>query len=207
MEAFDWNVVIVGHWNRAILTPEGIARRLFRLERGTPIAVEVAVDGLAPIRVRHENLTVVPGQSKLVIHTNEPTYANLDHAKEIAVRAIEGLPETPLTAAGFNIRIKIDIVPDQLLNAIHAQIDNRLSDADFTFDRRSLTRTIQWQDGVLNLNVFQGTDLRVELNFHRRSSESTELLAWLRSPIGDVRAVVNRIFNNVIQIPLEGLNL
>jgi hypothetical protein len=207
MEAFDWNVVIVGHWNRAILTPQGIGLRLFRVEPGTPIAVEVAMDGLAPTRVKHENLTVTLSASKLIILADEPSYINLDRAREIAVRAIDGLPETPLTAAGFNIRIRIDTIPDDLLNTIRAQIDNRLSDAEFNLDGGSLTRTIRWQDGVLNLNVIQKKDFRVELNFHRQSSVPRELVAWLRHPIDDVRTTVTRLFNDVIRIPLEELNL
>ncbi|MET0110029.1 MAG: hypothetical protein ABW084_14095 [Candidatus Thiodiazotropha sp.] len=90
----DWNIVVVGAWNVAILTPEGIARRLFNLEPGTPIEVQVAMDVGAPIRVRHDNIIVQPSPTSLVI-TPQAHYINIaavrslkDTAAHIFERAI-----------------------------------------------------------------------------------------------------------------------
>ena len=41
LEPYDWNVVLLGHWNRAILTPQGISERLFQLLSETEIGIEV----------------------------------------------------------------------------------------------------------------------------------------------------------------------
>ena len=51
LEPGDWNVVIVGHWNRAILTPQGIATRLLQLPPETEIGIEVPMDAIGPYRV------------------------------------------------------------------------------------------------------------------------------------------------------------
>ncbi|KAF0118186.1 MAG: hypothetical protein FD151_2223 [bacterium] len=207
LEAYDWNVTIVGYWNRAILTPAGIAQRLLGLEKGTPLLVEVAIDGIGPIRVKHDNLTIVPEAGRLVIMSDVATLANFDRAKNVGVKAIESLPETPFSAAGFNIRVKIDEIPDQILSALQAKIDDRLSDANLTIEKRSLTRTVKWREGVLNLTIHLEKELRVELNFHRQSTVKEELIAWLMSPICDVRKTVTTIFDNVIQISLGELGI
>ena len=31
LEPYDWNVVVLGRWDRALLTSQGIASRLFQL--------------------------------------------------------------------------------------------------------------------------------------------------------------------------------
>ncbi len=64
---FDWDVVVVGFWNPAILTPAGIWKRLFELEQGTPVELEVPIDGLAPYRVSHEEITVTAERGSHIV--------------------------------------------------------------------------------------------------------------------------------------------
>ena len=189
-EPFDWNVVVVGYWNPAILTPRGIARRLFELDEGTPIAVEVPIDGLAPHRVRHEGIVVTAEPGRLALTVEMPSLQNLERARQIAVRAMKNLPETPLTAAGFNIRLKLDDPPGQLLNATSAEADKLLSDAGFTIKTRAIRRSIEQGQGLLNLKIREddGAETTIEFNFHRQSSAIEELQKWLQMPCDDVKA-------------------
>ncbi len=202
LQGYDWSVILAGFWNRAILTPAGIAKRLFGLEKGTPILVEVAMDGLGPPRVRHDQLTVISDIARLIIQADEPQYIHLDNARRIGVKAIQGLPETPLTAVGYNVRIKIEDPPDSLLTAIHARLDDNLSDANFTIDSCTLSRTMKWKEGMLNLEVKRTEDLRVEFNFHRQSSSPEELIKWLQVPIEEIREAITTIFDTVMKIPI-----
>ena len=205
LEPFDWNAVVVGYWNPAILTPRGIGRRLFELDENTPLMVEVPLDGLAAHRVRYDDLTVIPETGRLAVHANDPKWDHLDRAREIAVRAIESLPETPLNAAGFNIRFRIKEPSDRLLTVLTSGVDDLLSDAGFSINSRSLRRSLNHQDGVLNLDIHGAQELRVEINFHRQSSKREDLISWLRIPIGDVEDAVERIFKKVLQTKFEGV--
>ena len=205
LEPFDWNVVIVGYWNRAILTPAGIGRRLFELEDGIPVLVEVPMDGLAPHRVKYSDLTVTAETSRLVVHADVPKYELLDRARKIAVRAIESLPGTPLSAAGFNIRMRIKEPSDELLTSLMSGVDNSLSDAGFEIHSRSLRRRLKLQDGLLNLDIEESEDFSVVLNFDRQSSKKGDLITWLQMPIIEVENVVAHIFEKVLQTKLEGV--
>lgn len=205
LEPFDWNVVIIGYWNPAILTPAGIGRRLFDLQEGTPLLVEVPIDGLAPHRVKHEGLTVTAEVGRLVVHADAPTYEVLERARKIAIRAMDKLPETPLTAAGFNIRTRIGEPSDELLAATTAGVDNLLSDAGFEIDARAIRRSVKCGDGLLNLNIQQGQDYRIELNFDRQSSKREELVSWLQFPIASVQKTVAQVFEKIVQVQLEGM--
>lgn len=201
LEAFDWNVVIAGYWNRAILTPAGIGRRLFNLEEGTPVLVEVPMDGLAPPRVKNEGLTIIAEMGRLFIGADDSKYASLDRARAIAVNAIESLPETPLTAAGFNIRFRVDEPSDKLLAITSCGADTLLSDSAFVIEERTLKRALNWKDGILNLSINQGQSVRIELNFHRQSSKKEDLTTWLKYSIDDVKETVKIILEKVIEIP------
>jgi hypothetical protein len=205
IEAFDWNVIVAGYWNRAILTPSGIARKLFGLEEGAPVEIAVPLDGIGPHRVKYAGLTVVVEKNRLVVQAQDAKFCELDHAREICSKAIDELPETPLTAAGFNVRVRTEDPPDVLLTSTKSQIDDLLSDEDFSIESRSLSRSLSWKGGFLNLNIQQGKDLRVELNFHRQSSKSKELIDWMQIPMSDVEQTVIQVFDNIIRMPLGGI--
>ncbi|MCG7946176.1 MAG: hypothetical protein N0C84_07505 [Candidatus Thiodiazotropha taylori] len=177
----DWNIVVVGAWNVAILTPEGIARRLFNLEPGTPIQVQVAMDVGAPIRVRHDNIIVQPSPTSLVITPQESTPEALANSVTIAQRALDSLPETPMTAAGLNIRYQYEQCPDSLIEAGNSVIDDKLTDAAFEITEKMLKRKIVWDDGVLNLDVHERDDASalVVFNYHKNSNLPGELGDWL----------------------------
>lgn len=128
-QPFDWNVVVVGAWNVAILTPGGVAKRLFRLPPGTPVEVQVPLDAPhAPMQVKRGGMVVAvaPSGMQLTVGPEQSAFSGLQEAAEIAARAIEDLPETPVRAAGVNIRYRFDSIPDQLQSAIGAPIDNLL---------------------------------------------------------------------------------
>lgn len=179
----DWNIVIAGAWNIAILTPEGVARRLFNLEPGTPVEVLVAVDVGAPIRVRHENIIVQPSPTNLVITPQDSTPEALANSVTVATRALNSLPETPMSAAGLNLRFQFDQIPDSLIEVGKSVIDDKLPDAGFEIVEKVLKRRIVWQGGVLNLEILEREDSSalVVFNYHKNSNLPEELKAWLES--------------------------
>jgi hypothetical protein len=173
IEPIDWNVVVLGFWNRAILTPAGIGRRLFHVEEGTPLQVEIPLEGLAPHRVRHEGLIVTAESGRLVVATESPDFPSLEHAMAVAATAIDGLPETPLSAAGFNTRYHIHEPPNDLTTACMMSLDHRISEADLTICGRQVHRAVKFREGLLNLEIRDDTVVKVSLNFHLGSTSVT----------------------------------
>ena len=205
VELFDWSVVVVGYWNPAILTPGGIAKRLFGLPSETPVLVEIPMDGLAPHRVRHEGMTVMATPSRLAVVAETPTLGNLERARHIASKAIETLPETPLTSAGFNIRLKLDDPPERLLTCTAAGLDTSLSDAGFIIKARNIHRSLEHEVGTLNLNVqeSENAETKLEFNFHLESSETKRLCEWLKMPSETIEDNVRRILDSVAGISFQ----
>lgn len=160
------------------------------------------MDGLAPYRVRHNDVTITAEVGRLIVSADAARYELLDYARKIAATAIGELPETPLTAAGYNVRMHLDDPSNELLTATACPIDDLLSDAAFCIESRGLQRSLKIGKGVLNLSIRQRDDVTVECNFHRQSSDRNELIAWLEYPINEVEQVVTTVLDKVIGVPV-----
>ena len=179
---YNWNVVVNGAWNLAILNPLGVARRLFGLEAlPSALQVEVSVDRPAPIRVMHDNLKVIPSTDQLIVEPSDSSQDGLLRASSIAARAIESLPETPLRAARVNVRYRFDSPPDELDAILQSKLDDRLAESSHKILDKTLQRSLEWREGVLNVELGWKEDISafVHFNFHRASSDGPELRDWL----------------------------
>ncbi len=181
MEPLNWNAVVVGRWNTAILAPAGIRTRIYGLDEGTPVEVLVPMDGIGPYRVGYEDCVVVVGSDRVVVEASNATASNLAKAMEYASRSIESLPETPVTAAGYNVRFKLTDNPEALLGLVGTKLDRVLSDAGFKIGEQVTRRAIPHKGGTVNLEITAEPDgeVVVVLNFHHLSTDPSDLRKWL----------------------------
>lgn len=181
--ASEWNVVINGAWNLSILTPKGIATRLFGLEPGVPVEVQVALDQAATIRVIHDTIRVSPISGRLMVDpVGDVTPERLAQSAQVAIGALRQLPQTPISACGVNIRYQYDELPATLIDVARSVVDDRLADAGHRIVERFVRRTLPYNDGVVNVEVIEKADVSglVAFNFHRDSVVPDEHIAWLQ---------------------------
>jgi len=202
--ANDWSVNVVGHWNRAILTPAGIVRRLLRLPEETPVQVEVALDAFLPYRVRHDNVIVTANSDRLHVQPTAPTFNAFEDAMKVAWNGMESLPETPVVAAGFNLNFKATgKYPSLSAITAHAW-DDRLIDADFKIETRSIARALPWKGGHIKLSVAEdsASAFNILMNYDRRSTAVDDLKEWLSIPIKDIKQATERILSDCLDLNL-----
>ena len=204
VEPFNWDVVIVGYWNRAILTPNGIAKRLFKLAEGTGIQVAIPVNLFEPAQIEHDGIVVRVEERRLIIATENPSYESLNNAMQTGCNALRDLPETPVFAAGFNIRFKISDHALEFDQIAQSLLDTQLSDAGYEIISRGLIRRIRvkgsiFEKGVANVLVHKKEDsaVRIELNFHRDSNSVTDLTEWLNVSAANLQAEVKKILKSM----------
>lgn len=205
IEALDWSVVIAGYWNQAILTPAGIAYRLFKKPKDTPVQVEIPLDGIAPYRVRDGSIIIMAQPKRLHIIAEPPCYENLERALQIASVALTELPETPVQAAGFNIIYQIEDMPEIILKYIASEIDEAISDRKYQISTRVLKRSINWLQGKLNLEITCDEKSLgiVSLNFERESNNIKDLIEWVNTPIETIKNTTLDIFEKVLMLPTQ----
>lgn len=192
----NWNIIISGAWNLAILTPNGISKRLFDLPTGTPLEVQVAIDQPGPYRVVHDGVTVAPSPQQLELSVQTNDLASLEKASQIGRKALNVLPETPVAAAGINIRYFLNDFSDKLLDLLKTPIDDVYSDENFTISNSITQRSLELNPGVINIEINQGRDGSgvVLMNFHCASSLPNELDQWL-SRTGEFLGVAQKLLD------------
>ena len=194
MEPTNWNVVVRASWNLAILTPSGIAQRLFGLSPGTPVEVQVPLDGRHPYQVHHDGLVVVATEDELLIEPDVSDFENLARARALGSRALELLPETPCSAAGFNLRYKAERASDVFIELLDCQLDLRLSELGHELEARRRGATWNRGEGRVNMEAsVEGVVGRLTINFHRSSNEPNALRRWLDTPNAEIQALADSI--------------
>ena len=188
-EPSNWNVIVVGRWNRAILTPNGIVTRLFVYPEKTEVSIEVPLDAIGPFKVHCDDLIVAAGTNALVIEMEKNDVDSLKLAKNIAVRAIEKLPETPITAAGFNIRYTLP-QGDRLISCIEhviaSPLDDQLAESSQDIRARESTRRIGWRRGTIGIETaIQNDTADLAFNFDCRDDRA-DMIDWLEIVEGDI---------------------
>ena len=201
----DWSTVVIGYWNRAILTPSGIGKKLFGIEAGTALDVQVALDQMVPHRVERNGIAVQVFADRLIVGADAMTFRQLQSSNQIAARAMTELPETPVSAAGFNIRYVADRDCDELREILKHESDERLSDNSFEIVQHVHKRSLEWHGGRINLSIFDvGSNsdrhYRVDFNFEMKSSDREQLCIWLDRPIEEAEAVVRTLTESYLQL-------
>jgi hypothetical protein len=204
----DWSVVVVGRWNRSILTPAGIGKRLFGLAEGTPLEVMLAIDAIAPPRVSHEGIIVVAGEDRLIVQTHVCSFSELDRARDLAKRALNDLPQTPVSGVGVNVKFKTEVPIDAITEVIGSPWDDQLSDHEYTIRGRAISRSLVWNDGSINLSVSmngEGEQL-IQFNFDSQSPDVDGQCKWLSIPIAEIESEVNKLLTKTMSLSQEDIS-
>lgn len=204
----DWNVIVIGRWNRAILTPAGIATRLFELPSGTEMDIEVPMDSIGPYRVGHDHLVVMVGNTQLRVEVTPNDFPSLQNAMRVAYRAMNSLPETPVTAAGFNIRCSGESSDARLASLVEAtqlRWDQQFAAMGYHIVRRDVTWVVEWEGGKISVNLAReqaDSRFRIAMNFERIGIRQ-DLMDWLARPVEQIKEQVRRVLLDVCALPIE----
>ncbi len=186
---FGWSTVVVGRWNPAILTPAGISARLYGLPEGAPVEVMVPLDGLAPYLVKHPQKPIqasTDGKRLYITVMQDFTVAHLEDTFGFARNALCSLPETPVTAAGYNIKFRVtesDPSAAELLDA--GPVDAAVSNAGHSIVSRAVQRSLAYPPGRLNVALTGNGEMEIEVsfNFHCEATDPHILREWLQPSV------------------------
>jgi hypothetical protein len=148
----NWNVIVVGLWNKAILVPNFVSENIFGNLTGATFNVQIPVNLIGPPRIKNGDFVFIPDNQQIIIEIENCTIENLLKAMDYAKKSIEVLPLTPFFASGFNINYEIrDINTTVLSNIMNSKIDNILSHQDYNIIDKKIVRTLSFNGGQINI--------------------------------------------------------
>ncbi len=206
IKTISWNSVVVGKWNPAILSPKGIAKEIFEKADNTPIEVLVQLDAMGPIKVKIDNLLISADFDRLVIDCEKSSWDYLENSRNYCVKAIEALPKTPVSAAGFNIRYELSEPKEAFIDLLVLPLDTNISDNGITIERREIRRSLEWENGTINLHVIKDREpnYKILLNFDKKSDVKDELTDWLQKKTDNIKAITKIIMCDVLKTCEKG---
>ncbi len=93
------SLIIVGKWNRYILTPEWIAKHFFN---ATELAVEFSLNLDSPPRFTRDDIRIVPEDNRIKFEALRYNDDVLLQIEQMSVKLAKLLPVTPVKAFGIN---------------------------------------------------------------------------------------------------------
>jgi hypothetical protein len=202
----NWNIVILGAWNPSILTPDWVREHMFHAPQGTSVEVQVALDRPAPMRIRHEGVTITPAADRLI---GACTSNDDDSIKRVGVvlgRAVLALSRTPLAAAGVNRRYRFDAIPPTVADVVCSPLDEKLTKSGRPPGVRVVKRRIPWNNGLLNLEIAVdeakplGT---ITFNYELISNDADSLCKWI-GRTDDMGRDAREILNSILKVEVSG---
>ncbi|MEQ8849904.1 MAG: hypothetical protein RIC11_19340 [Botrimarina sp.] len=117
------------------------------------------------------------------------------------------LPKTPVFAVGVNVKFSTTSPIQSISDTVHTDWDDSLSDNDFTIADRTVTRSLKWDDSLINVAISESQSLEqsLQLNFDHKDDDSDKQVRWLELPINDISNQVRRILHDTVGIATEDL--
>ena len=154
------------------------------------------------------SLAVAVDSQSLEVNAVQCEYDNLHEAMGVARKALESLPETPISAVGINIRYKLDALPAKTVDRLRCDLDSELAALDYVRVENTISKNVEFNAGVISLILSWDNSGHATLvvNFNRTTQEHSEAIEWLALPIEELRTNAHNIAVRALGIPESELN-
>jgi hypothetical protein len=170
-----WSLVIAGRWNTAILSPDWLAREVFKQE-GIKIVYPV-LGGTPPI-FEAADMRIVVSNDRIVFFPLKDSDELLSRIETAGRHVLTTLPHTPISAFGQNFSYMVEGSQKQFEEVLIFSDATRLGEQG-KIGEIALVRTIDLGKCRLNLKIVSGQASRIDLNYHYEAgsaSQATEVM-------------------------------
>jgi len=111
------------------------------------------------------------------------------------INILEWLPETPVSAVGYNVNFHTNEPSSEMLELLEVpNINNNISGLPYDLNVDRITKSLTFESGLLNLTLKSGgAEFSIHFNFHKASNDCKDLIEWLKTPVNNIKSVVENI--------------
>jgi hypothetical protein len=164
------NLVIVGAWNPAIISPVWLRQQFPNLLPGDQIEAEFIVHPTVSVRFKINDIRIDPSNGRLTLSSAANNEERLRFLPQLAHAISERLPHTPVIAVGFNFVFRVEanrrLAIDRFLDERgQGQLYADLGLATRT--GRQVTHSFALTQGTLNITYeYKADETTMNFNFH-----------------------------------------
>lgn len=197
----SWTVVILGKWNKYILSPEWSAGNIFNLEK---LRVEFGISVDLPPRYIGSDVRMTPSEDTVIFTALEHTDEALAKIEEYASSLFEKLPYTPIGAFGINFGFVEKAGSGSLSSIFDLTDDTKLVESGCSIKQKSISRQLNFSEKTLNLTIAQlNSEIAFEFNFHYDVKNCQEARAKLNKQIIENKVFALRLLKDAYDLNLE----
>ena len=194
------NIVLLGGWNRNIFTPQWVASSLGHVDEvGFQLAVD---DPNLPFRISFRDYVLTVRSDRLQLYSTIVSDESLHGTRDLAVRLLEMLPHTPISALGVNFAWRELDPPRSLLPLFTLDDTIPLADAGKIATDTAIKRSFPWKESVLNLTIALSAagHVRVEFNFHWAVAGAVDATQHLNQCVSDAGETARTLLRTVYDL-------
>jgi|JI10StandDraft_1071094.scaffolds.fasta_scaffold104566_1 hypothetical protein len=199
----NWSLVLVGAWNTAILTPDWLTKQL---GASGPVQIEFPIGNPnMPLRYTLNGVHLVVTREHLVLAPSADDAEILGRMESYCKSILTVLTHTPVSAIGINFAFLEEAPSDDLKSLFKASDLAKINDADLVVEGTEIKRRLRLpQNGVLNLSLQQtnGSQVVLNLNFHRDVESAAAAATYLDSRVTKYRALATKFLRDAYELDL-----
>lgn len=191
-------LVIVGKWNKSILTPDWVSKNLFKT---STVQFEFSLNPDFPVRYTADNIRLSLFSDKIIftaLKKDEEVFSKLEN---MARELVTLLPHTPISAYGINISFSIEDIPAEIVSLFQFSDAAIISDENIDIVNSSIKRTLNISGDICNFTITNNfSNMLFEFNFHSPSQQSS---AFLETCLGKMSRNINQaisFLNNIYHL-------
>lgn len=181
------SIVLVGGWNRNIITPQWVTSSLANVEEAV---FQLAIDDPTfPFRILFDDYVLTVRVDRLQLHSQIVSAERLSGATTLANDLLELLPHTPISSLGLNFAWRESDPPSTLLPLFTLSDTSAIADEGHSATETAIKRSFPWQDGILNFTLALKPQGHViaDFNFHWPVARAADAQQYLNARASEAR--------------------
>jgi hypothetical protein len=192
---------MVGYWNRMIFSPDWIARMLFD---GAKVAIEVPLaNPQGPPRFTVGDVRLLVTAQRVMVLPTKEDEDTLRRVEATAIKILELLPHTPVTAVGINFQFVESEPSADLAELFRFRDTQGIAGIGFETASWGVARRLTKADFVLNFaSVLEDNHVTFDFNFHSEVTGAQAAATYLRDRVNACHAIATETLGTYQPAPV-----